>query len=180
MQLKNVLSFCFLLSMFTWQAQAQEKKFPIIAHYGGVYEIPESENIINRKQKYKIVVDITQGAKSAASMNPAFELVARVMNLYGLAGLPKEKLDIVVILHFEATPVILADSAYEQVFQVKNPNTAVINTLAEAGVRFYICGQSLRARNFVDSPRNPNIKVLHGAMLGITHFQSQGYSLLKL
>lgn len=105
--------------MFTWQAKAQEKKFPIIAQYGGVYEIPESENIINRKQKYKIVVDISQGAKSAASMNPAFELVARVMNLYGLAGLPKEKLDIVVILHFEATPVILADSAYEQVFQVK-------------------------------------------------------------
>jgi intracellular sulfur oxidation DsrE/DsrF family protein len=65
-------------------------------------------------------------------------------------------------------------------YKEKNPNTEVINKLGENGVKFYVCGQSLRMRKLVDYKRNSNIRVAHGALLALSHFQSQGYSLMTL
>ncbi len=63
-------------------------------------------------------------------------------------------------------------------FGVVNPNTPLINELAKNGVRFYVCGQSLRARKMVDDPRNENIKVAQSALITFTTFQNMGYALI--
>jgi intracellular sulfur oxidation DsrE/DsrF family protein len=59
-----------------------------------------------------------------------------------------------------------------------NPNTALINELAKNGVRFYVCGQSLRARKLVDEKRNEHIKVAQSALITFSTFQNLGYALI--
>lgn len=176
MQIKIILLFLIFSNSF---ANGQ-KKFPALNNFGGVYDVPEATSIIDTKKKYKIVVDVMNAEKnSTKELNKAFELTARLFNLYASAGLPKRNLDIVVIIHNEASPTILSDESFETEYKTKNPNTEIINTLGEAGVKFFVCGQSLRARNLVDYKKNPNIKVAHGAILALSHFQNNGYSLLK-
>lgn len=174
----KILIAIFLIISFSANSQ---KLFPSIDTYGGVFPIPEAEHLLDVNKKYKIVFDITAGEKNQTKdMNHAYESVARVINLYGLEGIKKENMEIVVVVHFQATPTILSDEAFNQEFKENNPNTDVINKLAENGVKFYICGQSLRARKYVDYKLNPNVKVAVGAMVAITHFQSLGYALLKM
>lgn len=170
-----------IIALFLSFPAVAQKTFPAIQGYGAVFGVQEAEALINVNQKYKIVVDITQGEKNPTKdLNKGYESVARLYNLYALAGLKKGNLDIAVVIHFEATPTILSDEAFQYEFQSANPNTQIINTLGEAGVKFYVCGQSLRARKYVEHKKNQHIKVAHGALLALSHFQSQGYSLIKL
>jgi intracellular sulfur oxidation DsrE/DsrF family protein len=177
--LKNSIITLFLI-VITFSNTVAQKTFPVIEKYGGVFEIPEAEIFVDLNKEYKIVVDITDGEKNQTQdINKSFELLARLYNLYALSGVKKENLNIVAVIHFTATPVILSDEAFNLEFGTNNPNTEVINTLANAGVKFYICGQSLRARKFVNHKRNSNIRVAHGAILALSHFQNLGYALLK-
>jgi intracellular sulfur oxidation DsrE/DsrF family protein len=158
-----------------------QRQFPEIDTYGGVFQIPEAEQLVDPNKKHKIVFDITAAAKNPTKdMNPGFESVARLINLYGLAGVKKENLELAVVIHFEATPTILSDESFMTEYKEKNPNTEVINKLGENGVKFYVCGQSLRMRKLVDYKKNSHIRVAYGALLALSHFQSQGYSLLTL
>ena len=175
------MRYLILSLLFITSTVYSQKKFPEIDTFGGVFPVPEAEKLVNPNQKYKIMFDITEAEKDQEkNMNHAYELVARVINLYGEAGVKKENLDLVVVIHFEATPTILSDEAFETEYKTKNPNTEVINKLGENGVKFYVCGQSLRARKLVDYKKNSYIKVAHGALLALSHFQNEGYSLLKL
>jgi intracellular sulfur oxidation DsrE/DsrF family protein len=170
----------FILLIATNLAFSQ-KKFPQIDTYGGVFPVPEAELVPDPNQKYKIMFDILEAEKEQEkNQNHQFDLVARVINLYGEAGVKKENLDLIVVLHYEATPTILSDDSFMQVYKTKNPNTDIINKLGESGVKFYVCGQSLRARKFVDLERNKNIKVAHGALEALSYFQNKGYAILKL
>lgn len=170
----------FVFFIFSYTFSNGQKKFPVLNKFGGVYDVPEATNIIDIKKKYKIVVDVMNAEKNPSTdFNRAYELTARLFNLYALAGLPKGNLDMVVVIHNEASSTILSDESFEKEYKTKNPNTEIINTLGEAGVKFFVCGQSLRARNLVEYSKNPNIQVAHGAILALSHFQSIGYSLLK-
>jgi intracellular sulfur oxidation DsrE/DsrF family protein len=174
----KILIVLFLIISFSANSQ---KIFPSIDTYGGVFDVPEAEHLLDPNKKYKIVFDITEGEKNPTKdINNAYEAVARLINLYGLEGVKKENMAIVVVVHYQATPTILSDQAFNEVFKENNPNTAIINKLGENGVKFYVCGQSLRARKYVDYKRNENVKVSVGAMTAITHFQSLGYALLKM
>ncbi len=167
--------------LFTANFAFSQKKFPQIDTYGGVFPVPEADLVLDSNQKYKIMFDILEAEKEQdKNQNHQFELVARVINLYGEAGVKKENLDLIIVLHYEATPTILSDEAFMHTYNSKNPNTDIINKLGENGVKFYVCGQSLRARKLVDLERNKYIKVAHGALEALSHFQNQGYAILKL
>ena len=175
--MKFLLPFFLIASLSAFS----QRQFPEIDSFGGVFPIPEAEQLVDPNKKYKVVFDITSAAKNQTTeMNSGFESVARFINLHGLAGVKKENLEIAVVIHFQATPTILSDESFMIEYKEKNPNTEVINKLAENGVKFYVCGQSLRIRKLVDYKRNSNIRVAHGAILALSHFQSLGYSLMTL
>lgn len=143
-----------------------------------MFEVPEKVEVTDKKIKYKIVMDIHEGSPKADSLNAGLEKMARLINLYTDAGIPKENIDISAIFHFTATSVILTDEAHQAKFGVANPNTKIINEMATWGAKFYVCGQSLRARKFVETPKNTNIKVVSSAMVYTTTMELKGYSVL--
>jgi intracellular sulfur oxidation DsrE/DsrF family protein len=152
--------------------------YPAIKNGGVIYNVPEAESVGEWKQPYKIVTEIMNGVDKRDSLNPGLERMARLVNLYRHAGVPSQNIDLVIMIHFTATPIILTDDAYRKRYGVPNPNTALINEMAANGVKFYVCGQSLYRRKFVNDPRNPSIKVVLSAMYGITTLQMQGYAFM--
>lgn len=173
------LTFFFLVGSLP--LFAQELKFPQIKNFGGIYETPNAVQLTDTTTKYKIVVDITESANDETKdVNPGLEKVARLINLYKESGVPIENLTIVTVLHFKASPLILSDTSYEQVYHCPNPSTKILDELAKQGVQFLVCGQSIQARKLNQYTFHPSIKVTQGAILAITYFQSMGYAYLKL
>jgi hypothetical protein len=69
------------------------------------------------------------GAKPS-EVNKGLEQVARLMNLYGAAGLKAENVKIAVVFHSEADKAFLSDAAYAARFNVAaNPNLPLIRDL---------------------------------------------------
>jgi intracellular sulfur oxidation DsrE/DsrF family protein len=170
--------FFSLLCVFSIKLMAQEMQYPAIKSGGSIFAVPEAEDIGAWKQPYKIVTEISAGVEKRDSLNPGLERMARLVNLYRHAGVVKEKIDLVIMIHFTATPIILSDEAHQKKFGVPNPNTAIINEMAQNGVKFYVCGQSIYKRKLNKEPRNPNIKVVLSAMYGITTLQMKGYAFM--
>lgn len=170
------LAFLFTASL----ALAQTKEFPVIKNAGGVFPVPEATPVADKKIAYKIVGDLMVGPEKPEELNPGLDRVARLFNAYAEAGIQPEKIDMVVVVHFKGTPLIMNDAAYEKAFGVANPNTALIDELAAKGVKFFVCGQSLRMRGYTDTPRNPNIKVTEAALVATTTFQLKGYAVLSM
>ncbi len=170
------LTLLFAVSL----ALAQTKEFPVVKNGGGVFPVPEATPVADKNMAYKIVGDLMVGPEKPEELNPGLDRVARLFNAYSEAGIKPEKIDMVVVVHFKGTPLIMSDAAYEKAFGVANPNTALIDELAAKGVKFYVCGQSLRMRGYTDTPRNPNIKVTEAALVATTTFQLKGYAVLSM
>ena len=166
-----------IIALFLSFSAVAQKTFPVIQGFGAVFEVPEAEALIDVNQKYKIVVDITQGEKNPTKdLNKGYESVARLYNLYALAGLKKGNLDIAVVIHFEATPTILSDEAFQYEFQSANPNTQIINTLGEAGVKFYVCGQTAAYYGISPSDLLPGVDMALSALTAHAILSEQGFS----
>ena len=81
------------------------------------------------------------------------EQVARLLNLYGAAGLTARDVKIAAVLHGGADKAVLSDAAYAARFKAAaNPNLPLIRDLKRAGVEVFVCGQSL-PRPGVREPR---------------------------
>lgn len=178
--MKYLLLFTtFLLIMIHFDSYAQSKHNPLVSEYGGIYEIPEASKRPDPSLKYHLVIDVKGGAEDPVEMNRSLINIARALNLHVLGGVPKENIKVVAVIHAEATPVVLSNEAYQQNFDVNNPNDGLIYALKEAGVEIYVCGQSLIARKFTGKPLHPSIVVSISALTVLTEYQLKGYALMS-
>ena len=172
------IAICLSLNIVA-QAQMPKPQHPIVPDFGGIYAIPEAQKYPDTTLTYQIVIDVTQGAEKPDQLNPSLNNIARMLNLHGISGIKKAQLDVVAVIHSSATPVVLADQAYQEVFDCNNPNGELIKALSEAGVSLFVCGQSLLARNYYEYPLHPDITISISALTVLTEYQRKGYALLK-
>ena len=181
--MKNILTgglFLFLLTTahFTY-SQTPIPQFPIVKGHGGIYEIKDATERPDPSKEYKIIVDMTSGSDNPAEISRWVDNIARLMNLHGLAGVPKDKLHVKVVVHGGAVFTLLNDEKYQGRNKVNNPNLDVYDALADAGADIYVCGQSLIARGLKKDDLWPGVQIAHSAMTTITTYVPQGYVLLK-
>jgi intracellular sulfur oxidation DsrE/DsrF family protein len=179
--MKNLLSLALfgLLFSFSFLAKAQTAQFPIVKEYGGIYEIADATEKPDPSLEYKIIVDLTSAAEDNKAISRWVDNVARMMNLHGLAGVPKEKLKVKVIIHGGGVFTLLNDENYKKRFEVDNPNIKVFEALKASGADIMVCGQSLIARNLKTSDLWPGVRIAHSALTTITTYVPQGYIQLK-
>lgn len=157
----------------------QTPQFPIVKAYGGIYEIPDATERPDPSLTYKLLVDLSTAAEDNQQISRWVDNVARLMNLHGLAGVPKAALKVKVVVHGGAIFTLLNNEQYKSRFQVDNPNLKVYEALVEAGADIMVCGQSLIARKMVTKDLWPGVRVAHSALTTITTYVPQGYVLLK-
>jgi hypothetical protein len=103
--MKRALFFVLCLTASpTAQQPSKELVYPIIPNVGGVVPLPDAAEL--PRKGAKVVFDITADAKPA-DVNKGLERVARLLNLYGSAGLKASDVKIALVVHGEATKSVL-------------------------------------------------------------------------
>jgi len=148
--------------------------YPVIPDVGGVVPLPKAAE--QPRPGVKLVLDVTADAKPA-DVNKGVERVARLLNLYGAAGLKAADVKVTLVLHGEATKAALTDAAFKERFGAeKNPNLAVIRALRKAGVEVFVCGQALHYKGFPPADVAADVPVAAAALTVVTNRQTDGYA----
>ncbi|MBS0205904.1 MAG: DsrE family protein [Planctomycetes bacterium] len=153
---------------------ATKLEFPIIKKYGGV--LPRPTAVEQPRAGAKVLVDATADGKPA-DINKGLERVARLLNLYGVAGLKAQDVKVTVVLHGEATKAALSDEAYKSRYEVaQNPNLPLIRDLQQAGVEVLVCGQALNYKKISDAEVADVVPIALSALTVVANRQADGYS----
>lgn len=174
-------SIILVAALATTHAMAQgsgEWVNPVIKEGGKVRPYPGSAAQPRPDKRYKVVFNITKAADSADKVNPGLEHIARLINLYALAKVPAKNLSIVAVVHGPATASILDDQHYREKQKTANPNTALIQALAKAGVTLFVCGQALAHQDLQPEWVHPDVRLALAALTVLPIYQSQGYALM--
>jgi intracellular sulfur oxidation DsrE/DsrF family protein len=168
--------FLILLSCGVY---AQGLVNPVIKNYGGIYDIPHAIEKPDPDLEYKIVVDLAMGSNKPDEINFGLNNIARMINLHVIGGVPKEKLNVVVAVHNEASYTIMNNEAYREKYKTDNPNLALYNELSAAGVKFFVCGQSIIARKIDPAKISDKVGIATSMLTIYTTYQMKGYAALK-
>ena len=172
-----LVSFTVIVS---FAVQAESPSTGPYVHAGGpAFEVPDKDVALREGRRYRVVYELTGYPGEKIDVNRPLTVVGRFMNMHGKNGVPLEDLDVAVVVHGQTLWSLLNDEAYEKEFGVRNPSTALVNDLANAGVQLYVCGQSLGFRGLNKSVLNENVKVGLSAMTMLVTLQADGYTFLS-
>jgi intracellular sulfur oxidation DsrE/DsrF family protein len=178
---KHVL-FLLLSAMAFFAVNAQQlpsKVNPVIKDFGGIFEIPYADEKPDPSLTYNIIIEVQQESDKGDTINWALNNVARMLNIHAMAGVPASKMNVVLAIHGGATYAIMNNEAYKAKYKVDNPNLKLIDELSKAGVKMYVCGQSIVNRKVDRMKLAPPIKIASSALTTLTNYQLKGYALLK-
>ena len=160
-------------------SNGQTKVNPIIKSYGTVFEIPNADHKPDPSIKYKILVELTENAAKPDSLNEYLEALATLINLHAAEGVPKENIQMAVVLRKMATYGVFGNELYTEKFKCDNPNLQLLKELMDAGVEFYVCGQTMLKRKIDTKKLVAGTKVASSGLTAITTYQLQGYTMVK-
>jgi len=175
--MKNILSVVFILAVSTLYSQSYV--YPVIKNYGGIYDIPDASEIPDSMLEYKIVIDLAGGSDRPGDINFGLNNIARMINLHAIGGVPKEKITVIVAVHNEAAYTILDNAQYHEKYKTSNPNLALYKELKNAGVQFFVCGQSLVARKIDRNRISEDVGIATSMLTVLTTYQLKGYAWFK-
>lgn len=158
---------------------AQNKVNPVIKNFGTITEVPFSVENPDTKLDYKIVIEINSDNPKPETVHEFFDKVAAVVNLHALGGVPASKLHVVMVIHGPAANFVVNDDEYKKKYNVANPNIPLFKELSDAGVKIFVCGQSLNKRSIAKESVAREVKVALSAITTLTTYQLKGYALLK-
>ena len=171
--------FVFGLCLLTMSVIAQQRINPVIKNSGGIFDVPDAVEKPDPTLTYNIVIELFSAPDNPKEVNQALNNISRMINLHVMGGVPKENLNIVVAIHGEATYSIIDSKSYEKRYKCSNLNLDVYKELSEAGVKFFVCGQSLVARKVERSTITPEVKIASSMLTTVTEHQLKGYAYLK-
>lgn len=158
---------------------SQNRVNPVIKNYGGIFDIPYAEEKPDASLDYKIIIEIATASDQPDSTNLALYNVARLIKLHVMGGVPKEKLHVVLAIHGGAAFSVMNNEAYKAKYGVDNPTLKLFKELDQAGVKMFVCGQSIIARNIDRFTMVPEVKVATSMLTTMTTYQLKGYAALK-
>ncbi len=173
------IAFMVLAALVSTTSYSQTRVFPAVARYGGIFEIPYAAEKPDPNMKYNIVVEVERESEKPDSLSWALNNVARLVNLHVMGGVPKENLDVVIVLHGGATYTTMNNDQYRKKYKIDNPNLGLFQELSKAGVKIFVCGQSLINRKVDRSKMVPEVKIATSMLTTLTTYQLKGYALLK-
>ncbi len=171
--------FLFVLILISSAAFSQGRIYPLVKDFGGIFDIPYAEEKPDPSLDYNIVIEVERAIDSPDSLNWALNNVARLLNVHVMAGVKPEKLHVVLAIHGGAAYSVMNNEAYKGKYKVNNPNLVLFEELERAGVRMFVCGQSLVARKIDRMKMVPQVKVASSMLTTLTTYQMKGYAVLK-
>lgn len=180
MKYKIILA-CALGVIFSYAQAKDTESNPVISPYGKIYPSP---NALFQPHKsiaeHKILFNLSKPASTPKALNPSLDKVARMINLYASAGINPQQLKIFVIVHGDATPILLDNARYKEIFGINNPNSELLAKLKELGVGIGVCAQAWEKLEYKPEWLDKNAIITLSALTTLVYLQQQGYALVPL
>lgn len=174
--IRPVLLTITALAVSCQMAFAQPTTGPVIDDYGAAFVIDNADVPLIEDHEYRVVFEITGYDQSPGGVNRNLDRVARFLNLHAKNGVDPKDMHLAVVMHRAALLNALSDDAYRRRLEVANPNRELAEKLAAAGVRFYVCGQSMGMRGFAKSELAEPFKLATSALTMVHQLQAEGYT----
>jgi len=149
--------------------------YPRIHGAGGVLPVGPNALMPSATADHRMYIDIDSDGPTKGEINTRLHTAAKLLNLYALAGVPNDKVHMVVLFYGKGVDLALSDAAYEKKFGHPNPNASVIRQLHQANVNLVVCGQALGHQNFVASNIRPGMTLALSALTAREELQAAGY-----
>ncbi|MDA8877472.1 DsrE family protein [Flavobacteriaceae bacterium] len=156
---------------------AQEWQTPVIKGYGEVKYFSEAAVQPDTSLSYDLLFDIKSEA-TKSEVNKGLWVMARMLNLLSVAGVPSEKVHLVASIHGSATFITLNEEAYHKKFGQPNPNASLIRQLKENGVDLFVCSQATAARKINPDDLDVHITPALSGLSVLSNYQLKGYVLI--
>lgn len=169
----------FVFTGYGALAQVPPRVNPVIKDFGGIFEIPYAMEKPDPSVNYNIVIEVERMSDKPDTLNWALNNVARMLNLHAVGGVPREKMNVVLAIHGGATYTVMNNEAYRAKYKMDNPNLKVYQQLQSAGVKMFVCGQSLIAREVDRNKMVQEVKVSVSMLTILTTYQLKGYAVLR-
>ena len=160
-------------------AQIPPRVNPVIKDFGGIFEIPYAVERPDPSMNYNIVIEVERMSDKPDTLNWALNNVARLLNLHAAGEVPRDKMNVILAIHGGATYTLMNNEAYKAKYKVDNPNLKIYQQLQSAGVKMFVCGQSLIARDVDRNKMVPEVKISVSMLTILTTYQLKGYAVLK-
>jgi len=168
-----------LILCLTLEAHADEPTLgPAIGGYGPTFPIDDRDVALETGATYRAAFDVARYSKDLESVNTKLVSVARFLNMHARNGTPVENMELAVVLHGAAVKNVLSHDAYRARYDSDNPNLELVGRLHDAGVRFFVCGQSMKFGGVEKDELVGQAEVALSAMTMLTVLQNDGYALL--
>jgi len=175
----TTLAFLLLVISLAALAQFPKKVNPVIKSQGGVFEVPFAVEKPDPALTYNLVLEIERPSDKPDTINWALNNVARLLNLHAVGGVPSSRMNVVLAIHGGAAYTTMNNEQYRAKYKVDNPNLELYRELQAAGVKMFICGQSILVRNIDRDRLVPEVKPAVSMLTTVTTYQLRGYAYLK-
>ncbi len=175
----TVLSFIFLQISPVFGQENKATTGPVFKDVGEVYTIDNLGLPIDTALHYKAIFDIDKKQTNPAKPNNIILSLHRYYNMHTRYGVNKDNIHLVIILHGHSTKDALLSAKYKEKYGVDNPNVQLLKSLSAAGVKIYLCGQSMSWSGYSSKDILPEVKIALSAMTVLTVYQMQNYALIK-
>ena len=149
--------------------------YPRIHGTGGVLPAGAHALMPSTTADHRLYIDVDSDGPSHGEVNTRLHTAAKLLNLYALAGVPDDKVHLVVLFYGRGVDLALSDAAYRDKFGHANPNGRLIEQLRRARVQMVVCGQALGHQNFVASNIRPGMTLALSALTAREELQAAGY-----
>ncbi|MGI2139500.1 DsrE family protein [Shewanella baltica] len=171
-------ALCLTLAAIASTAQAGADKFvagPAIPEFGQIAKV-DSMMPIPKDMKFKVAFDMSKAA-DVGKANRQLESLARFINMHVAAGVKETDIELAMVVHGGGISDLADDVFYaKQHSGAVNANRALVKTLVDHGVKFYICGQSAAYFDLTNASLLPGVDMALSAMTAHAILAQQGYS----
>lgn len=160
-------------------AAAQDPRNPVIAPFGKIAPAPGAAMQPDPKLDYRVVFEISKASPASDKPNPSLEKVARFINLLAAGSVKPENRHVLAIVHGPATELVLDHDAFRARHKRDNPNIALIEALARAGVEVHVCAQALAGQKIARDEVSPAVVIDLSALTTLTTLELKGWSVMS-
>ena len=179
-QFTKLVTFGITICVSFASLAAQELLYPVITGYAGVARVSVDTTVIDSTATQRVVAELVSPAIKPDAPHQYLVMVARWVNLFAVSGVPRNRVDIVVVIHGEAAYALLNNEAHRARYGFDNPNTELIQKVSAAGVKLLFCGQTLAIRQIAKESIAPQCKVILSMATAVIPLQLRGYAYVKL
>lgn len=176
---KLLIATVFVALTGALAAQNLQRQYPVIKSQGGIFDIPFAVERPDPAMTYNIVIEVERESDKPDTINWALYNVARLLNQLSVGGVPAKNVNIVLAIHGGATYTTMNNEAHRAKYNMDNPNLLLYQELQAAGVKMFVCGQSLVNRKVDHLRLVPEVKPALSMLTTVTTYQLKGYAYLK-